>query len=116
MIDYESLKNKKFAYACLNLLKEKGALNEAVINILTNKEECKRIFYCSGFPVLLEVSLNGPEEYVECYDKRDKIRFYKEKIFINGRAFILSNHWYGPNKSMPDNRTPFLQWVLEKVK
>lgn len=116
MINFERLDNKKFAYSCLNLLKDKGCLTEEMIQILTDEEECKRLFCFSKFPILSEVSLQGPLENADCYDERGRQRFYKEKIYAAGRAFVVSNHWYGPGKSMPDNRTPFLQWVLEKTK
>lgn len=43
-------------------------------------------------------------------------RYYKDKIIVGSRAFVVSNHWYGPNKSMKDNRTPFMEWVLDKMK
>lgn len=115
MIDHEKLDNKKFAYCCLNFLKEKGCLNEAEVRILTNEDECKRLFCCSKFPILSEVSLKGTMADSDCYDEHGRQRFYKDRIYANGRAFVVSNHWYGPNKSMPDNRTPFLQWVLEKT-
>jgi hypothetical protein len=116
MINFERLDNKKFAYSCLNLLNEKGSLTEAEIQILASEEVCKRLFCCSKFPVLSEVSLHGQLEVADCYDERGRQRFYKEKIYADGRAFVVSNHWYGPGKSMPDNRSPFLQWVLEKTK
>lgn len=116
MMNFESLRNKKFAYSCLRQLIEKGCLNEEEIRILTNGEECKRKFNYSNYPILLELPYNS--EFVDdyCYDEIGRQRFYKDKIVTNGRAFIVSNHWYGPNKSMPDNRTPFLRWVLEKIK
>lgn len=116
MIDIERLDNKEFAYSCMTLLKEKGCLNEAEIQILTSEEKCKRLFYCSKYPVLSEVSLQGQLEDADCYDERGRQRFYKEKIYAVNRAFVVSNHWYGPGKSMTDNRTSFLKWVLEKTK
>ena len=114
MTDYEQLDNKKFAYSCLALLNDQGCLNEAEILILTSEDECKRIFHRSKFPILLEVPLQGTFEDAEGFDELDRQRFYKEKIYAAGRAFVVSNHWYGPGKSMTDNRTPFLKWVTKK--
>jgi hypothetical protein len=116
MQEFERLDNKKFAYSCLNAMKNKGCLNDAEIQILTNEELCKRFFSCSKFPILSEVSLNGLLEESDCYDEHGRQRYYKDKVYIMNRAFVVSNHWYGPNKSMPDNRTPFLNWVLDKIK
>lgn len=116
VLDFERFDNKKFVYSCLQLLKETGHLNEAELQILTNEEECKRQFCCSKFPILSEVSLHGVLTDNDCYDDHGRQRFYKDKIYTCNRAFVVSNHWYGPNKSMADNRTPFLNWVYAKTK
>lgn len=116
MIDFESLNNKKFAYSCLALLREQSCLNEAEIRILTSEDECKRLFNCSKYPILSEVPGDSGLVDADCYDELGRQRFYKDKVFADGRAFVVSNHWYGPKKSMPDNRTSFLQWILEKTK
>lgn len=109
MISLEKLSNKKFAFSCIKLL------NEKEIEILTSEDECKRLFNCSKFPILFEVKLGNTLENDDCYDEQGRQRYYKEKIFIGDRAFVISNHWYGPNKSMPDNRTPFIQWITNKM-
>ena len=114
MVNLEILDNKEFAFGCLNLLIEKGCLNETDIRILTSESECKWIFSCSKFPILSEVSPIGVLVDADCYDERGRQRFYKEKIYVSGHAFVVSNHWYGPGKSRPDNRTPFLEWVWKK--
>lgn len=49
MIDFEGFDNKKFVYSCLNLLNEKGCLNEGEIQILTSEDECKRLFVAANF-------------------------------------------------------------------
>jgi hypothetical protein len=83
--------------------------------MLKSEAECKRLFCYSKFSILSEVPLQSELKDAECYGERGRQRFYKEKIYAF-RAFVVSNHWYGPGKSMPDNRTSFLQWVLEKTK
>ncbi len=114
MLELEKLNNKEFAYRCLNILKEKGCLNDEEIYLLTNEDECKKRFSCSKFPILNEVSVKGPIKEEDCYDEKGRQRFYKERIYVLGRAFVVTNHWYGPNKAMADNRTPFMNWVLQK--
>lgn len=109
------LTNKEFAYSCIELLNAKSHLKKEELKILTNEDDCKMLFNCSKFSILSEVKLEGELGYSDCYDENAKQRYYKEKIYADDRAFIVSNHWYGPNKSMPDNRTPFLLWVLEKI-
>lgn len=116
MMEYEKLTNKSFAFECLNLLIDNGLLSDSEIMILTDNDECKRLFNNTKFPVLLEVAQNHDLDDLDCYDELGRQRFYKEKIFVNGRSFIITNHWYGPNKSVADNRTPFLRWVLNKMR
>lgn len=102
--------NKKFIFTCLDLLKNSGKLNEKNLQILTNKDYCSAKFLCR-FSVLSEVPLSGeisPDYY---NDNTGRRRYYPERYFIGKRAFIVTNHWYGPEKSNPDNRTPFIQWV-----
>ena len=117
-INIALLENKQFAYACLNLMQEHGLLDDATINTLTSIEACQHLFHCSSkFAVLQEVPLNCSEAdlYSYCHDCTGKQRYYKGKITAAKRTFVVTNHWYGPNKSMPDNRTPFLGWVMGRV-
>lgn len=110
----EELNNKRFAFKCIELLQENDALDNETINILTDKDLCREKFCCSGFPILSEVSFDGELTDEDC-TQNGRQRFYKSKIIIGNRAFVLSNHWYGPSQSMPDNRTPFQAWVMEKI-
>lgn len=117
-MELEKLPNKRFAYECVKLLIDNDVLGDSELNVLTNGEKCARLFCCSsGFPILLEVSKYADEEElsVACYDGTKRQRYYKDIITHNGKAYVVTNHWYGPNKTMPDNRTPFMKWVLAKI-
>lgn len=110
--------NKQFAYSCLQLLLSNGKLDASAINILTDEYVCREIFKCSGkLAILKEVPSNCANEELTtyCYDYTGMQRYYKEQIATMGREFVVTNHWYGPDKTMPDNRTPFLMWVKSKI-
>lgn len=109
----ENFDNKQFAFHCLNLLKNSGNLNSKTLNILTNAELCKKYFSASSnFAVLKKVQLNiSKDELKECCSVNGRLRYYQNLFIINSEAYVVTNHWYGPGKSMPDNRTPFLRWV-----
>lgn len=111
----EQCSNKDFSSACIEMLNHAGKLDDRTIAILCDKEMCHDRFCCSGFPVLNEVSPIRPISDAERKDGTGRNRYYKEKVFVGKRAFIITNHWYGPKMSMPDNRTPFLQWVLSRI-
>ena len=109
----EELCNKEFAFCCLNRLKAAGKLTAPVLRTLTDAEACRRLFRCSGgFPVLMEVPAGcSGEELTQLCHFSGKRRYYQDRFLADGRTFVVVNHWYGPNRSMPDNRTPFLDWV-----
>ena len=116
-MNYETMNNKKFAYSILKRLLEAGKLDSATLNVLCNPDECKRLFCFSGkFAVLKEVLPMCTNEELDkaCYDGTKRQRYYKDMITVDGKGYVVCNHWYGPNKSMPDNRTPFLQWAEHK--
>lgn len=115
--ELEKMPNKKFAYGCILLLSNEGKLNERALRLLTDAEECKRIFMCTKFPVLQEVPRDCTETKLReyCFDGVGRQRYYVEKITVAGKTYVVTNHWYGPNKSNPDNRTPFLQWVMKEL-
>lgn len=117
-MSYETMDNKTFAYSTLRKLLDAGKLDSNTLSMLCNPDECKRLFCFSGrFAVLKEVSLMCTNEELDtvCYDGTKRQRYYKDVIAIGGKGYVVCNHWYGPNKSMPDNRTPFLQWVECKL-
>ena len=114
----ESMPNKQFAYSCLQLLISNDKLDTGVINILTDEDECRELFQCSGkLAILKEVPLKCSDEELTtyCYDRTGRQRYYKEQIVAMGKAYVVTNHWYGPDKTMPDNRTPFLMWTKSKI-
>ena len=117
-MDLKSLSNKEFAYYCIQLLKEGGKLDERNLNILTNSDECHRLFSCSSnFSVLQEVPVGCSEDELIpcCYDSTGRQRYYKDIISSRGKGYVITNHWYGPNQSMPDNRSPFEEWVKKQI-
>ena len=117
-MDFKSLSNKQFAYQCIQLLKEHGRLDDRNINILTDPEICRRMFLCSGsFPILQEVPIGSSDEELTsyCYDGTGRQRYYKDIIEIGNKGYVITNHWYGPDRSMPDNRSPFETWVTGQI-
>lgn len=118
-MDLKLLPNKKFAFQCIQLMKEHGKLHEKNLEILVNADLCQRKFQCSsGFSVLQEVPIGTSDEDLTpyCCDGTGRQRYYKDIIVWNNKCYIITNHWYGPNKSMPDNRSPFEEWVNEQIK
>jgi hypothetical protein len=105
------MQNKKFIFTCLDMLNKAGKLSEKSINLLSNRDYCSTNFLCP-FAILSEVPIFN-EISIEYYiDNSGHRRYYPERYVIGEKAYIVTNHWYGPNKSNRDNRTPFMLWVL----
>ena len=116
MKNFAEMANREFAFACLNALKREGRLTEAALALLTDTAQCRERFRC-GFAILLEVPGGcGENELRTLCHISGKRRYYQERFCVNGRTFVITNHWYGPHRSMPDNRTPFMEWVLMQAK
>ena len=117
MNDVEKMENKEFAFYCINELKKAGAMTDDVLRILTDSRICRDWFsFSSGFAILNEIPRDYSEEDIQkarCVGTR--YRYYKEVITVGERNFLVTNHWYGPNKSLKDNRTPFYLWVSSKT-
>jgi hypothetical protein len=108
------MSNKQFIFTCLDMLIKAGAFTEKDINLLANRDLCSSNFLCR-FSVLQEVPILGQVSLDYCNDNTGHRRYYPEKYMIGNKAYIVTNHWYGPQKSNPDNRTPFMQWVMNKL-
>ena len=106
------MSNKPFIFTCLNMLNETGKLTEKNINLLSNRHYCSINFLCP-FAILYEVPTMGVISSEYYNDNSGHRRYYPERYVIEEKAYIVTNHWYGPNKSNPDNRTPFMQWVMD---
>lgn len=117
MKNFEDMNNKQFVFACLDKLKNAGKLTDGVLAVLTSGDECHNRFHCSGgFAILMEVPTGCSEDELRklCHFGA-KRRYYQDRYMIGTRTFVIENHWYGPGKTMPDNRTPFLEWVNSLV-
>lgn len=102
--------NKDFAFNCMKLLRDRQ-IDMDIIMCLTEHEFCKEKFNCKK-PILKQVDSlhNITQEVIN--DNTDKPRFYKEVFNYNGKYFLITNYWYGPNTNHPDNKTLFYNWVL----
>ena len=107
----EQLGNKSFAFECMALL-ECHNVPVKVIRQLMDGAYCKEHFN-SRKAILKEVGTTIST--VELYDGTSKPRFYSEVCRYQGYHFLITNYWYGPTTNQPDNRTPFMNWVLQRL-
>ena len=114
----EAKKNEAFAITCIEALFESGKMCDRLLNILLDKDLCEaNIGGTYRKPILKEVNADiGYDDLkIECKDGTDRSRYYDTVLRWSGRAFVVTNYWYGPTTKMPDNRTPFLKWIQANI-
>jgi len=104
------LKNKEFAFYCLDQLKNDLSANDERVTKLTNKGYCKDKFDMN-YPILQEVNRFGTINNDLFRDSVGNRRYYPETIILNDKRFIVCNDWYYGNKR--DTRTEFAKWCLK---
>ena len=112
-----NLKNKEFAEKCLNILRDINITNENIQILLDvkNTNVVLQSKYSYTYPILKELSITGIITN-EMRMENGNFRYYPDRYFINGRAYLLCNDWYYPSvgkKNVKDNRTPFLKWIFK---
>lgn len=109
-----TLGNREFVFTCIQLLSEQNKIDDEDLYILTDIKGCKENFNCV-FPILLEIPEGSDIEDLHSYYGQCIKKYYIEQIKINGRTFLVTNQWYNANKNDPDNKSPFLSWMLKKL-
>ncbi len=82
------------------------------IILLSNRDYCSEKFLC-GFAILAEVPTLDEISRDYYNDNSGHRRYYPERYTIGEKDFIVTNHWYAPQKSNSDNRTPSMRWVMD---
>lgn len=114
----EGLRNETFAITCIKELFASSKMNGSLLNILLNKEACERFIqakYRNAILKEVDPQISYSDLKIACLNGTSIPRYYDTIIFWDNRAFIVTNYWYGPTTRMPDNRTPFLQWIKKQL-
>lgn len=110
-------KNKDFAEACFNILKN-IKLQDVDIEMLLDANKITEVTnsrYSFTYSILKEVPIIE-DVSKEMRMENGNLRYYPKKYSLNGRAYLICNDWYYPTsgkKNVKDNRTPFLKWLFK---
>lgn len=113
-MDIRSMKNERFAEECFKRLLDYDRLGDEELRILTDPDECRTRFYHPK-PILAEIPYETTNLDNLRKDDTGRVRFYPTILRVRGRAFMITNYWYGPHTKVKDNRTPFYEWVMSKT-
>ena len=112
------MKNKDFAISSIKLLAEEGLTPEADAEMLLDPDICYLKFTASNKAVLQDATgLNDNEIDEASRDDNGKQRYYKVRIHIGQKDYIVMNDWYGKGETTGrNNRGPFLNWLSGRLK
>lgn len=108
-----SLRNKEFAFACIDMLKTSSTL-ETDLACLLDSNFCK-LNLKHSFAILKDATGKTSEEIRALVrDSHGNRRYYERVLMANNRTYVISNDWYGLGMHGRDNRTPFVNWVRDR--
>ena len=110
-----SLKNKEFAKTVMRYLEKSQVLSDDDISVLLSREKCRQLFN-SDYNVLLKISdSRSVSDQVRIGSHN---RFYSDVFILNGNRYVMTSQLYGfsENPTHKDNRTPFVNWLIERLR
>ena len=108
------LPNTEYARNIMELLEKYQVLTVDEISQLTDQVFCSTNFR-SSFPILKEIEPSlSVEEQIK--DAAGRNRYYGITYVLHGKNYVFTSQLYGLGNSPTtrDNRTPFLEWILNK--
>lgn len=109
-----NLPNADYAKIIMEMLEKYQVLTVEEISSLTDQVFCSSTFR-SSYPLLKEISPDATVEE-QIRDASGRNRYYSATYTLLGGIFVFTSQLYGLGSSPTtrDNRTPFLEWVLER--
>lgn len=117
LIDFSylyDLPNKNFAFECLRLMEVYGLITYENLEFLTDKAKCRKELL-SSFPILKQLE-NNKDINEQCFDSTGNQRYYFEIKEYLGVSYVITNDWYYGNDTNRNTKTPFVNWIIEKIK
>lgn len=113
LLDAISLENQAFAETIMQIAEKYQVLSDEDIALLVNYPKCHDMF-SSELEIIRETGISE-EELRETATESSRLRYYINRYYmLNGRTFIVTNHWYREDSSKNNNRTPFFNWFLQR--
>ena len=113
-----SLENKKFIFACLDLMKHRNLFKESVLRILQDKQKCASMFkHNSANGILYKVNRNASQEEQDNQKlgADGRRRYYDDKFSLEGDEYFVSSEWR-PVTDEENPRKPLIDWILSLTK
>lgn len=109
-----SLYNQQFAFACIDLMKERKLLTANNLQILADKDKCASMFKHNNYHGILFELDSDTDENEQKNGQDGRPRYYAENYDIDGAEYAVSSQWR-PVTDNDDSRTPFVNWIIEQL-
>ena len=109
------LKNQDFAKTIMGIVEKYQILSNEDIEFLTNRDKCREQFF-SNYAILWGINTEKSVSS-QVKDNTGRNRYYLDKYQIGGKHYVMTSQLYGlgENPTHRDNRTPFWQWIGERI-
>lgn len=109
------LVNKDFAETIMLFLEKSQVLTDHEIELLRSRDYC-RVNFFSDYPMLRLID-NSKDLDAQLKDNSGRNRYYSNVHELNNNFYVMTSQLYGfgEGRTHRDNRTPFFNWVLDKV-
>lgn len=111
-----SLENREFIYKCLDIMKQNNLFTEYTLDVLTDKEQCAKLFNHNVLGGILKKMDSGTDENEQRKDENEYLRYYSDKYEIGSKDYFVSSQW-DPNRER--SRVPFVNWIkslMQKIR
>jgi len=107
----ESEENKKFAFKCIDIMRDCHLLTYDNISFMCDANRCKNIGHPT-VPILKLYDASLGEE--QANDKDGHPRYYSDRCNINDSDYLVTKEWYKEGRG--DNRGKFVRWIIDLLK
>lgn len=115
LLTCNELKNSDYAEAIMNFMEKYQILSSDDLSVLTSREKSRELFK-SDYAILRKIDPNI-DVLSQVKDRTGRNRFYSQVYTLCGNQYVMTSQLYGysADSTHSNNRTPFLNWFLEKA-
>lgn len=107
-------KNEEFSEIVMSFLEKNDFLTDEDLENLQDRNFCRNEFHMD-YATLKAIPDNYSDINDFIKDNSGYNRYYSSVHKIKSKKFVMTSQLYGTSKSHKDNRTPFINYILNKI-
>lgn len=108
------LENKKFAFTCVDLMKEHNLLTVDNLNLLSDKDKCVTMFRHNNYHGIFFKLDSDVDEGEQKIDSTGMVCYYADNYDIEGEKYAVSSEWEKVSGT-DDSRILFVNWIIKQL-